>query len=93
MDTLLKCYKIGFACLILAACYSCRGNQPETGDDTAVNAQTPVTITTIGSSALADSMELNAISSFLQKNYIKANAIGYIQRVAVQPAIIYKRAG
>ncbi|MFA6246798.1 MAG: HlyD family efflux transporter periplasmic adaptor subunit [Mucilaginibacter sp.] len=73
-----------FACLLAATICSCSGGKPAE-EDTAATAQTPVTVTTIGNSAMADTIELNATSTFLQKNYVKANAIGYIQKVNVQP--------
>jgi multidrug efflux pump subunit AcrA (membrane-fusion protein) len=40
---------------------------------------TPVTVTTVSNSPLNDSIELNAVSAFLQKSYVKANANGYLQ--------------
>jgi multidrug efflux pump subunit AcrA (membrane-fusion protein) len=84
MNRYYKPLTILFACLALTAIYSCSGSQPA-ADETTAESQTPITVTTIGNSALADSIELNATSSFLQKNYVSANAIGYIQKVNVQP--------
>ena len=46
---------------------------------------TPVTVTTVRHSALNDSIELNAVSAFLQKSYVKANANGYLQSADVYP--------
>lgn len=84
MNRYYKPLTIIFACLTITAFYSCGGTTPA-GEEAAVESQTPVTVTTIGNSALADTVELNATSSFLQKNYVSANAIGYIQKVNVQP--------
>jgi multidrug efflux pump subunit AcrA (membrane-fusion protein) len=50
-----------------------------------VDARTPVTVTTIGSATLNDSIELNAVSAFLQKSYVKANANGYLQSADTYP--------
>ncbi|RFZ82658.1 HlyD family efflux transporter periplasmic adaptor subunit [Mucilaginibacter terrenus] len=72
------------ACLVMTALYSC-GGAKQADEEDSVESQTPVTVTTIGNSALADTIELNATSSFLQKNFVSANAIGYIQKVSVQP--------
>ncbi|MXV51961.1 HlyD family efflux transporter periplasmic adaptor subunit [Pedobacter sp. HMF7647] len=69
---------------MFVAIYSCGGSQA-TDEETAVESQAPVTVTAIENAALSDSIELNATSSFLQKNYVNANAVGYIQRVNVQP--------
>ena len=66
---------------------SCKGGDKPADDDNAdVKAQTPVTVTTIDQSALADYIDLNATSVFLQKNYIKSNANGYVQQVNAQLA-------
>jgi multidrug efflux pump subunit AcrA (membrane-fusion protein) len=45
--------------------------------------QTPVTVTTIHMQTLNDYVDLNATSSFLQSNFIKASANGYLKSVKV----------
>src|SRR5579872_23251 len=57
--------------------------EAETADS--VDARTPVTVTTVSNSPFNDSIELNAVSAFLQKSYVKANANGYLQSVDVYP--------
>jgi multidrug efflux pump subunit AcrA (membrane-fusion protein) len=84
MNRYYKPLTIFFVCLAITAFYACNGSKPA-DEEAAIESQTPVTVTTIGNSALADTIELNATSSFLQKNYVSANAIGYIQKVNVQP--------
>jgi multidrug efflux pump subunit AcrA (membrane-fusion protein) len=84
MKRYYKKLHILLACLAITALYSCSGATPADETD-ATKSQTSVTVTAIDSSALADSIELNATSAFLQKNYVSANAIGYIQKVNVQP--------
>jgi len=55
-------------------------------DSTAADAPgTPVTVETVGHDILRDSIELNAVSAFLQKSYVKANANGYLQSANVYP--------
>jgi multidrug efflux pump subunit AcrA (membrane-fusion protein) len=76
-------------CIVMCAVAlltACHGNE-KTGDDedAAVSAQTPVTVTSVGDSTMANYTTLNATSSFLQKNYVKSNTIGYIQKVDIQP--------
>ena len=72
---------MGLALLI----FSCQSKDKAADDDDAkVASQTPVTVTTVDSSALTDYIELNATSTTLQKNYVKANANGYIQEVNAQ---------
>ncbi len=69
--------------LAVAGCHSAAGG----GDDEEANvpSQTPVSVEPVRTAALADSINLNATSSFLQKNFVKANAIGYIRQVLVKP--------
>jgi multidrug efflux pump subunit AcrA (membrane-fusion protein) len=69
----------------MAAFLSCQqaAKAPEEAGPEAV--QTPVTVTGISTAPLAEYIELNASSSFLQKNYIKANANGYLQSNFTQP--------
>jgi multidrug efflux pump subunit AcrA (membrane-fusion protein) len=67
--------------LCLCACHS----NEKPADDADVKAQTPVTVTTIDQSSLADYIEVNATSVFQQKNYVKSNANGYIQLANAQP--------
>jgi multidrug efflux pump subunit AcrA (membrane-fusion protein) len=76
---------IFLACILLTAIYSCSGSQSAGEGDAAAKPKTAITVTTVENSSLADSIELNATSSFLQKNYVSANAIGYIQKVNIQP--------
>ena len=58
---------------------------PEEKKTDSVDARTPVTVATVGHDALNDSIELNAVSVFLQKSYVKANANGYLQSSDVYP--------
>jgi HlyD family secretion protein len=69
---------------ILRICTACKNKGPVAEDPTVVT-QTPVTITGISRESLEDSIELNAISGFLLKNYVKSNSTGYLQTSAVIP--------
>jgi len=70
--------------LILVAGISCLHRELET-EEAAVAVQTPVTVTSIEQQSLEEYVELNATSTFLLKNYIKANATGYLQAAHVEP--------
>ena len=75
------CFAIGFVLLL----FSCNSKDKAGEDEDAkVVSQTPVTVTTVESSALTDYIDLNATSTILQKNYVKANANGYIHQVNAQ---------
>lgn len=50
-----------------------------------VDARTPVTVTTVSDAPLEDYIELNAVSAFLQKSYVKAIANGYLESSDVYP--------
>jgi len=74
-----------FAVCLVSILFSCNSKEKDAGDDDAkVASQTPVTVTTIDESTLNDYIDLNASSTTLQKNYVKANANGYIQQVTAQ---------
>ncbi|HSZ34240.1 MAG TPA: HlyD family efflux transporter periplasmic adaptor subunit [Puia sp.] len=74
--------------VVLEACTS----KPEGKEDIATIVQTPVTLTGIEKEPMAEFIELNATSSFLLKNYVKANANGYIETAHVTPGE-YVRSG
>jgi multidrug efflux pump subunit AcrA (membrane-fusion protein) len=66
--------------VIVPACNTVATEEATTGDIT-----TPVTITGISHEPLQEFVELNATSSFLIKNYIKANATGYLRAASIKP--------
>ncbi|HEY4286036.1 MAG TPA: HlyD family efflux transporter periplasmic adaptor subunit [Puia sp.] len=59
--------------------------KPDAAAGDSVDARTPVTVVTVSQSALTDYIELNAVSAFLQKSYVKANTNGYLQSADVYP--------
>src|ERR1700753_3464419 len=86
-------HKYSRTCLLFLAAsislclFSC-GSKAGGGDDdedSKVASQTPVTVTTVSDSTLIDYIDLNAMSTTLQKNYVKSNANGYIEKANVQP--------
>ena len=83
----MKFKHIYLAAGLLTLLYSCKGNTQPADDagDGGSAAQTPVTVTTVADSAMVDYIELSATSVFQQKNVVKANANGYIQKVNILP--------
>ena len=71
--------------IALTACHS-KPAEPakEEKPDDSVNTGTPVTITHIESGNMSEKVEVNAVSSFLLKTFVKANANGYLQSVNAQ---------
>ncbi len=63
---------------------SCVHHEQET-DEPAQPTQTPVTVTSIRQEPLAEYVELIASSTYLLKNYVKANATGYLRSAQVVP--------
>lgn len=63
---------------------SCANREPDTVEQT-IPVQVPVTVTGISREPLEEYIDLSATSSFLLKNYIKANATGYLQSSQIQP--------
>src|SRR4051812_16430419 len=84
MVTLRTCRFIMIVTVLLPA-FSCKHPAPAAEEDAPAAVETPVTVTSISREPLAEYIELNASSTFLLKNYVKANANGYLQRGAVQP--------
>ena len=76
--------KIYFIAAVSALLFSCQSKDKVADDDAKVASQTPVTVTTVNDSTLTDYITLNATSTTLQKNYVKSNANGYIQKVNTQ---------
>lgn len=73
-----NCLHILFIWLMVASCHS------KTTEDTKAETPeitTPVTVTSVSTEAMAEYIELNATSTFLQRAYIKASANGYIKSV------------
>ncbi|HVM87174.1 MAG TPA: HlyD family efflux transporter periplasmic adaptor subunit [Puia sp.] len=75
------------ACLIIIAlAFSACQSKPteketETASADSTVEGTPVTVANIQSGAMDETVEVNAVSSFLLKTYVKANANGYLQLV------------
>jgi hypothetical protein len=70
--------------LLIVFEFSCHNKQAaDEADAAAEEVQTPVTVTTISTEPLTDYIELNATSTYLQSNIIKASANGYIKYVGL----------
>lgn len=79
-------YLYVFFLFVLGAC----GTKAKPADDAAtgtdsVDARTPVTVATVEKGGLDDYIELNAVSAFLQKSYVKAITNGYLESADVYP--------
>jgi biotin carboxyl carrier protein len=74
-------YRFVFFLFVWASCKA-----PVTQEETvAESPETPVTVTGINQEPMEEYIELNAVSAFLLKNYVKANATGYLQSAQVEP--------
>jgi len=74
-------YVIFFAAFGL---YGCKGSSSSSDTGAAPDPVTPVSVTEVKQQTISDSIVLNATATFLQKNYIKASSIGYLQSVNVR---------
>ena len=79
----MKKYNVWF-CPIFLFCFllifSCKNKGADAGEDVSPDdAITPVTITQPTHQTMSETVEVNAISSFLLKTYVKASAVGYLQ--------------
>lgn len=73
--------KLLFGAILFSACHSAA---PEEDVATEVQSQTPVTVTTVSTEDLNEFTELNATSSYMDKNVVKASINGYIKTQAAQ---------
>ncbi|MDB5121257.1 MAG: transporter [Sphingobacteriales bacterium] len=73
--------KLLFIVILFAACHSAA---PDEETATEVEPQTPVTVTTVSNEDLNEFTELNATSSYMDKNVVKASVNGYIRTEATQ---------
>jgi biotin carboxyl carrier protein len=71
-------------CMVILL-FSCKGKPDTEAVTEKAEVQTPVTVTTIQNEQLAEYVELNAMSSYLQSSFIKATANGYIKSSNVKP--------
>jgi len=81
-------WQLFFAMTVALLFFSCGGGSKSDDDDddnTKVASQTPVTVASVSDSTMVDYIDLNAMSTTLQKNYVKSNANGYIEKANVQP--------
>ncbi|MDP4217171.1 MAG: RND transporter [Bacteroidota bacterium] len=73
------------ACLLLLSGCLCGCNRGQNASDDEgdsagkVDVRTPVTVVSPVNGPIEDYIELNAVSTFLQKSYVKANTNGYLQ--------------
>ncbi|HSZ85445.1 MAG TPA: efflux RND transporter periplasmic adaptor subunit [Puia sp.] len=86
MKKIIPIKNIGIIFLFaFAACQSKpAANEKEEKNDDSVNAGTPVTVIHPQTGAMNETVEVNAVSSFLLKTYVKANVNGYLQTVNAQ---------
>lgn len=70
----------------LVACHD-KGEAPAepAADSATAETKTPVSVSGVTFADLADTIELNATSSFLQSSYVRATATGYVKTVDVHP--------
>jgi multidrug efflux pump subunit AcrA (membrane-fusion protein) len=72
--------------LIIWTCsFACRSGEAPAAAADATTPVTPVTVVPVARGAISDSIELNASSAYLQNNYIKATATGYVKSVNIKP--------
>lgn len=76
----MKGYFLFFLFIVMVG-WSCKSEKTEEALDEETITITPVTVTAISSEPMAEYIELNATSAFLQKAYVKASTSGYVKTV------------
>ena len=69
--------------LLLCVCMACKSKpaEKEPAEEKKEAGATPVTITSPSMGTMSESVELNAVSAFLLKTFVKSSATGYLQTV------------
>ena len=75
-----RIFIIGGLVLLL---FSCKSKKAETTDEPA-EVRVPVTTTTVSYDPMEEFVMLNATSTYLQKNFVKSNATGYITSCGIK---------
>lgn len=74
-----------FACIIALVLAGCNDHDADDAPPDAAEMVTPVTVTNIHTSSITDYVELNAMSVYQQRNFVKSNTTGYVEHVQVRP--------
>lgn len=84
-NSYIKIFIAVIAIFIIASCQQKPAKkETEQKADDSTSTGTPVTVTNITTGAMNETVDVNAVSSFLLKTYVKANATGYLQSVNAQ---------
>lgn len=75
--------KLLIPALCILALTACQQPAADAGDEAAAEVETPVTVTHPQKATMAETVEVNAVSSFLLKTFAKATTNGYLQAVNV----------
>ena len=78
-----KKYHNFFILIFCFLLFACHGKSSDSDEEQTPDAVTPVTVTKCTIGDMQEAVELNAISTFLQKNQLKATMNGYIKSVSV----------
>jgi multidrug efflux pump subunit AcrA (membrane-fusion protein) len=78
-------HSILFLLLLITACKHKEEKSDDEEDVSKSDIRTPVTVTTVSSVTLTDSVMLNATSTYTQDNIVKSNINGYIKAVNIKP--------
>ena len=60
-------------------------------EEKAVEAKTPVTVTSVSIEPMVEKVELNAISSFIKKSSVRSTIAGQIEKIDLKPGDLVKR--
>ncbi|MEO6831424.1 MAG: HlyD family efflux transporter periplasmic adaptor subunit [Chitinophagaceae bacterium] len=74
-EAVLLCIFSTTLSLLITSCHDA-----PSGTNTPASVRTPVTVTSVSHFPLNEYIELNAISTYIQQNFVKSNLNGYIQK-------------
>lgn len=81
---ILKLLRAGMGATLCLLLFQSCGHSGEPATEEAPQPVTPVQVTSVRDSSIADYVEIPAVSAYLQKSYVKANITGYVEKVNIQ---------
>jgi biotin carboxyl carrier protein len=81
----MRSYHIGILFLLTIILIISCGKKSEETESGKVTTRTQVTVTTVKTGTLSDSVALNAVAAYLQKSQIKATTAGFVRKILIRP--------
>ncbi|MDP4186692.1 MAG: HlyD family efflux transporter periplasmic adaptor subunit [Bacteroidota bacterium] len=82
---------ITLLCFFVSGCKQKPSSDPDDEAGKNMDAKTPVTVAHISFEPMAETLNLNAVSAFLQKNTVRSTVAGVIENVSIRPGEMVRK--